>query len=133
MISKELLCEVLNVKNRFKCDILSIKINDNFLFYKLNRIKNPTKRINIHQLADKCKEWAWDKFQIDILIIKDGVKLDANHWRRNVYLQKNGKTIHFFGSHSNDIPFHNDNIAMVKACQWILDEEIKILIKSLYY
>ena len=129
IVSKELLREVLDD------DVLRIgSFNYPRLEIEVQRYSyKDWLAINIHELAHKCKEWAWKKFQIDILIIKDGVKLDANHWRRNVYLQKNGKTIHFFGSHSNDIPFHNDNIAMVKACQWILDEEIKILIKSLYY
>ena len=118
-ISKELLSEILKVE----IEDLSKAKKENEIGYK---IKNGWySSINIYELAHKCKEWAWDKFKIDILIIKDGGKLDANHWRRKVYLQNGSKTIYFLESHSNDIPFHNDNIAMFKACQWLLENKDK--------
>ena len=117
IISRELLSEVLGEK------IDTIVLINNKLHIGNSVMVG---EINIHELAHmKCKKWAWDKFKIDILIIKDGGKLDANHWRRKVYLQKNGKTIHFLESHSNDIPFHNDNIAIFKACQWLLENKDK--------
>ena len=60
MISKELLSEVLGEDRATSCNKLEMEIGNNFL------IVDDWIKINIYELAHKCKEWAYSTYGIMI-------------------------------------------------------------------
>lgn len=113
MISKELLSEVLDIENRYKCKLASFSIDSKILFFKLDRAFVATKRINIHELAHKCK-LHFVKLGYEFDIQKDNIKISK---RKDLpyYLT----TITNMNQGDNFIPY--DPYIDIKACQWILD------------
>ena len=108
MISKELLSEVLNVHVRptfyFDCETL---------VYEYDKIKDLDEcyksEINIHELAHKCKEWAF----------KQGFMFDIQwHTNRNPF----SIVIKSYGKDSQFYCAETEPEAIFKACEWILKE-----------
>jgi len=113
IISKDLLSEVLNIKSRFETDILNIKIDGNFIFYKLDRKVKPSKRINIYELAHKCIIYAWDKMY-DISPSVMGTKIVCLKTGFELYIVQREEI-------ENPKPF--DPRFTFKALQWLLDNK----------
>ncbi len=119
MISKELLSEVINRK----CiKILDID-NENSLNYMLPEQivieyveKNIIHRINIYELSNKCKVWAFNKgYALYIKIRPDILDLkDVDHF----YVVQIGT-----GSDKTARQFHADSEpeAIFEACSYIMD------------
>ena len=102
-ISKELLSEVLYIEN-----ILNIECNNLNVFYKFGDMEYPEQKgINIHELANLCKEWAIEKGYIVTVVNKD----DGLKWVVTM-------TFNFIY-----VGFHSDieSEAIFKSCQWVLD------------
>ena len=121
MISKELLCEVLEI------EIVDYAINENQV--RINQLwheDNPLNRalelintsygcrasINIYELAHKCKEWAKAYTLVSAYYFENG---EEGAW---CCLHKNlcstdGETFHA----------DNEPEAIFKACQWILENK----------
>ena len=110
MISKELLGEVL------KADIRKINnsILDGNLYYYKTFVKCKSK-INIYELAHKCKEWALSKGYI----INSGATT-SNDWSSTIY--KVIKENPYIKELSNTWE-QSENEAIFRACQWILDNK----------
>ncbi len=106
IISKELLEEVMGKK------VALFNVFSDEVLYRENSINNPwTERVNIHELAHKCKEWAILK-KYDFTILID-----------NIDIFKNGIRVHSLqnmNQHDNFIPF--DPFYDIKACEWIRKE-----------
>jgi len=101
IISKELLSEVLY----FRIRIIN-KLEDNKLYY------DDIFEINIHELAHKCKEWAFKKglFSWDL-------QYDEDYYYLIVKL--------FNGKFYQALNFSEEDIIKqeFKACQWILENK----------
>jgi len=98
MISEELLNDVLEL------DLIvhDIKIVNNTLFYTT---ENYTNKINIYELAHKCKEWALDKgYIIESYTFFDDRSENKGYARIGKYR----------------FPLKTEVEAIFKACQWIL-------------
>lgn len=119
MISKELLSEILD-KNIVADDISNIEPKDNKItfiedywdkdegsgFYRSHTI-------NIYELANKCKEWAFEKGYTII----DYIDLDNDKfWTCRAYL--NGLND---GFDWKEIYQPTSTISIFRTCQWILD------------
>jgi hypothetical protein len=70
---------------------------------------------NIHELAHKCKEWAF----------KEGYtfsfyRYKIDNYRHTIYIYKEGDSIDGIG---DVISFDTEPEAIFKACQWILDNK----------
>ena len=115
MISKELLNEVLNV------EIYGIEIPRDFLDSNTDHItiwfnEYERSRINIHELAHKCKEWALDNgYEIVSRI------LSSDHQKTgHCYIVKceyeYEKVIKIFNEKT-------EPEAIFKSCQWILENK----------
>ena len=100
MISKELLSEVLNL------NITYIERYNNSIIYKVS-VYDREEEVNIHELAHKCKEWAF----------KNGYYLTIYNDAIDVVLQSNCKVLE---NVTNDTFMYDPNLVF-KACQWILD------------
>lgn len=112
MISKELASEVLGI------DILNINyipndkdtISSNEGYFVIT--KDGTPNINIHELAYKCKEWAYEKsYHIDTL-----KSHNSKYWASVTGFCALG---HQFSI--DDCSTEPESI--FKACQWILDNK----------
>ena len=108
MISKQLLSEVLS------CEILSFYLDEVTLLYTYNKIKcideNYQDEINIYELANKCKEWAFKKDKYKWLFsYKSFTKCHCD-----IVDNQNRKFI--FISFAGD----NEPEAVFKACEWVL-------------
>jgi len=104
MISKELLSEVLKGE-RYHFKIYGIN-NQHFKIIIYGR-DFQEEELNIHELAHKCKEWAFIK----------GYKL-ASYKSKNNYICKDP----FNGNE----PYEGDDTepeAIFKACEWIMDHK----------
>ena len=112
-ISKELLSQVLAV------DIRKINgyILDGNLYYYKAFVKCKSK-INIYELANKCKEWAYS--QGYILFSK--IRLSSS--LASCYFDVMGKH-DYEDSYHNDFRAETESEAIFKACQWILDRRTK--------
>lgn len=111
MISKELLCKVLELKK-----IDEIYQEDNLLYFC-----ESNKGINIYELAHKCKEWAVSKRYslysgYDKLINKYGVYVNL------LLLGDDESTI---GGWDTEIYFiaNTEPEAIFKACQYIMENK----------
>ena len=103
MISKELLSEVLGEDRATSCNKLEMEIGNNFL------IVDDWIKINIYELAHKCKEWALSKEYV--VSSHSKYKLDGY----NCILYCNN------GEIDEDFTSDTESVAIFKACQWILD------------
>lgn len=120
IIGKELLSEVLNDKNIG--NVLSdVRVIESKIFgdIKENEIafyssKKGWQRINIHELAHRCEDWA----------IRKGFGLESGYYRDYNYSQ-----LAYVGfCKFNNVRFENPidkNKSIFDACQWILDNTSK--------
>lgn len=106
IISKELLSEVLGEKICIEDTRPYMQYSD--LCYDIYENEISTKSINIHELAHKCKEWAFDNGYY-LTIYNDAV---------DIILQTNCKLI----ENITDDSFKYSPMLVFKACQWILDQ-----------
>lgn len=102
MISKELLSEVLDDK-RIMMNKIEFEIGNSYLVVD-NYI-----RINIYELAHKCKKWA----------LNEGWWIDSNLGFINI--GKNGNGIVWKTFNGYDLKLDEPNL-IFKACKWILKE-----------
>ena len=111
MISKELLSEVFGI------DILEVQneLYKSRLYYSVANRSKPMNRqnryLNIHELAHKCKEWAFDAGEWHIKSHK--VIYPKGMWRVE------------FESPSEDLQTIHEVTepeAIFKACEWIMEQ-----------
>ena len=117
MISKELLSEIL------KCTVC-YDIHDMSVSYvKLDVVDKGTLKINIHELAHKCKEWALNQ-KCYITVDHKFTKYAYVKWyvKYDGYCRFGYKHEHEY-SERFDAPTEPE--AIFKACQWILDNKDK--------
>lgn len=117
MISKELLCEVVGFSTdeiRYIEDELN---EDNCLVYVMDydHLQVP---INVHELAHKCKEWAFDKHNLNIIAFK----INNIVYKFEIATIINSQGV-WFTKYSNKATSEPE--AIFKACQWILEKQIK--------
>lgn len=117
MISKELLSKVLGIAD---CRVNQM-IGTTLEYY--SSIKG-WRKINIYELAHKCKEWAWNtqNYQISSMFINlefktakelsEAPQCQANMWNDN------GEFAGYFDAKT-------EPEAIFKACKWILDNKDK--------
>ena len=119
MISNKLLSEVMG----YKCHIMDTK---HIHFLHNNRVNDIVYEqggdlqynINIHELAHKCKEWAY----IQGYVLFSKIRLNSSY--ASCYFD-------IMGIHDYEDDFHNDfraetePDAIFKACEWILDRNSK--------
>ena len=122
LISKELLTEVIGVEIRK----INNSILDGNLYYYKTFVKCKSK-INIYELANRCKEWAINKgYEIKSskpIVLNDEGRQVFNYWWAAWLFKFDGgcespKQIllpSFIGE--------NEPKAIFKACQWILDNK----------
>jgi len=116
LLSKELLSEVL--ENKKVKEIYEIgsnpNVGDNTLLYSLQSFED-IQDINIFELADKCKKWA---YKLDEWIIESGVTEEAYANLYGRYSCSDDEPIETF-SEDTEVG------AIFKAAQWILDNKDK--------
>jgi len=101
MINKELLSNVLGV------EIYQINIIGNDVMYKIGTAAKWTeKKINIHELAHKCKEWAYSK----------SYKIASYKSYNNWICKDPFKGDPYIGADT-------EPEAIFKACEWILEQD----------
>lgn len=104
-ISKELLSEVLGF------DVVKIEIKDNILDFDCAfDAVVIVKKINIYELAHKCKEWALNKNYI----LLSSIEIDCSYCDISFII--NNKARHKLITGASEIE------AIFKACEWILKE-----------
>jgi len=106
MISKELLSEVLG------CDYCSLKYSSTTIHYEYEfdvmwskAMQKNKAKINIYELAHKCKEWA----------LTEGFIIYSSCKSASIY-----KDLEYLYGASNE---PTEPEAVFKACQWILDNK----------
>ena len=105
MISKDLLSEVLEINiNKIK---EVHKVNN---IIKIVDTKNMYNDINIYELANKCKEWA---YEIDFYIYS----IFTFAGEGACYVTKDDEILKRLATFAGD----SEPEAIFKACQWILD------------
>ncbi len=105
IISKELISEVLGADAYSASKWIDNKIAYSTIMKTKDKMKDNF--INIHELAHKCKEWAYDK----------GYDIGEEATRIEIYDRNECKIIHY---ETKLKPFNPENI--FKASQWILDK-----------
>ena len=113
IISKELLSEVLGVKISSKYGVIGKDVKDNRFYYLLEgykHIHSDAQEINIHELAYKCKEWAWEQ----------GYVINSHYAKDDCYARANNMVEFSIESKEKTEPE-----AVFKACQWILENKDK--------
>lgn len=112
--SKELLTEILkeNVKEVYEIGS-NPNFKDNTLLFNLNGCGELC-NINIHELAHKCKEWAYTQGYILFS------KIRLNSSLASCYFDTMGKH-DYEDDYKNDFRADTEPEAIFKACQWILD------------
>ncbi len=121
MISKELLSEVLGseVKSyQTKEDNYSIKKNELGIIYASSGIIPVFGVINIHELAHKCKEWAFHR-GVSIYCIQ--YKIDKGEYC--VYIYDIHEETEILDTGVDDMTFATEPEAIFKACEWIKDNK----------
>lgn len=120
MISKELLSEVLNIHIgliELKPILENNKTDIGYLLKgsqnTVHEVHNNHKRINIYELAHRCKEWALKKDKYKWLFsykafIDCWCDIVDNHNRKNIIMSFRADT---------------EPEAIFKACQWILEDK----------
>jgi len=109
MISKELLSEVLG-EEVFEFEIA--EDDRTMLWFSTTKDPDIFQAINIHELATKCKEWAFE----NNFVIKSFCEDDGEHDGGFCGVAEIGK-IRF--------EQYREHEAIFKACQWILDNKVK--------
>ena len=120
MISKELLSEILNNKKKYDSNlyiepIVRIKYEGSGIKYNFSDgVINKSSlmhdgEINIHELAHKCKDWAFVKHDYIISSYNKGSESVATFYNKD------------FGVFCSE----TEPEAIFKACQWILDNKEK--------
>lgn len=105
IISIELVSKVLGLKSIYRI----INYADNNGINVQAREFGSWEKYNIHELAHKCKEWAFD----------NGIMFDVR-WHTN---RKPFKiSIMVYGNHSRFFVEDTEPEAVIKMCQWILDD-----------
>ena len=106
MISKELVKEVLDTNDKF------IVEGNEVIFWsgRIYRKDRETFRVNIYELANKCKKWA-DVFHV----VSIYSKVDFNGGVAYI-ITAGRKTKKFFEDSEAE--------AVFKACEWILEKKI---------
>ena len=102
-ISKELLCEVLDKDKR---NITKIKNNQSKTIVEYEQFERYWGAINIYELAHKCKEWAFDKFNYEIY----------TSTTYGYVLNEENNLVH------ESISLESEQQYCFDACQWILDK-----------
>lgn len=121
MISKELLSKILGYEATeiYKVDntLLYYETSDMAIHMKFSPYKC---NINVHELAHKCKKWAWDntrsfykKYYGNIGSISSGV----------TYQNKFYCEIGYGSGEDETFEADSEPEAIFKACQWILDNK----------
>ena len=126
IISKELVCEVLDIDERL-CRLDKL-IDNTLFFYTLNNTGEYQHYINIYELAHKCKEWAFEKgysLQSGKPIVQDDEGNQVfNYWYKCYFWE--------LDRYSFDAPIQNTKIetnsatepeAIFKACQWLFENK----------
>ena len=128
MISKELLSEVLVVELEKTQNILNpIPVGkekgSDVLFYwiKGQTLFHGCESINIHELAYKCKEWAWNNggYVIDIHYTWLGFGTVV------ISITKNRIPVHIILEEKSGFEFPLEPKYVFQACQWILENKDK--------
>ena len=106
MISKELLSEVLSNKHIInnKNDLL-IGEKEVILFSKMGSYDI---NINIHELAHKCKEWAYESGVTNFL------SGQSDYGRRCEF---------YWGFELSEFQANTEPEAIFKACEWVLENK----------
>lgn len=113
IISKELFSEVLDDKTVYNIEIYPRVVRYDRI--EIEDIVVPNCQINIHELAHKCKEWAWNNgYAIEISMI------DITDWSINVENLDTGKYCYKKTKYNISEPEF-----IFKACQWILENKEK--------
>lgn len=117
MINKNLLGEILGLKVLSIHGFMKNSFGMQLEFHSLDSEHkiNEKDHINIFELANKCKAWAWNKHQIVISSSMCGYVKDHKHYALATAIGTlNGKEI--------DEEFFADNEpeAIFKTCEWIL-------------
>ena len=108
MISKELLIEVLGIKERITHIDVSVKSKYVFWYYLTETSYSAKeKKINIYELAHKCKVWAYTAIEPCGIIASNFAE------KGNAFLKTGGIDDRYF--YANTEPE-----AVFKACEWIL-------------
>ena len=110
IVSKELVNEVLGYK------VKDIKFDKNAIKYKaLNGVKweRIFRSINIHELAHKCKEWIANRYP------RFSIKWDIG------YVKNSNETVKVWLYNKCIGEDRQEYKAIFKACQWILENEIR--------
>ena len=118
IISKELLNEVLDerVTNISEIDEHN-NLHYTFSTFNGQYADNDYDSINIYELANKCKEWAFDK-KYDFEVIR--IKREKDYGKVFIRIH----TIHTNKVNGKEFyPFNEEPEAIFKACQWILDNK----------
>lgn len=119
-ISKELFENVMGIKlgNVHNTEQELLVTNEVAMFTdikKTYKLGHPIDTIGIHELAHKCKIWAFNNgFSICVYNINDGYKIEVS---------QRGKGYFSYKSLFFDLEAEPEEI--FKACQWILDNKIK--------
>jgi len=111
MINKELLNEVLELDEKGYCrsKVMRCYVKENKVFEHWGREDRET-TVNIHELAHKCKEWAYKK---SIYHISSHLHGGGNY--SDVYQEYSEDT--YFSCIADTEPE-----AIFKACQWIYEK-----------
>jgi hypothetical protein len=113
IISKELLSEVLGI------EITRIKVKGNILEYNHDFTGYCEDDINIHELAHKCKEWAWgfrNEFRFNLNPAISGEENSKVYIVQLFSSKHTRKLIH-------GVQADTEPEAIFKACQWILENK----------
>ena len=121
VISKELLSEVLQKDLSYILDpsmiisIYKVMGSRSILRYTIKRsVSNNHESINIHELAHKCKEWAYKQGYILMSTIRTNSSLAICEF------SKSGK--HDYEDELyNNFRAHTEHEAVFLACKWILE------------
>jgi hypothetical protein len=113
MISKKLLSEVLNTKV-LNADCYKIEyVNYNTIqYFDKDIFPDERKQINIHELANKCKEWAYER---DYLIYS----IFSYAGEGSCYITKDDDIKKRLKTFSGD----SEPESIFKACEWILSQK----------
>jgi len=107
-ISKELLSEVLGENIR---GVKDKQPSERMLYFRVQ--SGVTRQINIHELAHKCKEWAYKSYGLSIW---SGYSFDDECFTCEVY--EDGQT-----SSETYWAANTEPEAFFKACEWILEQK----------
>jgi len=118
-ISKELINSVMNYNDESNRTTDNIKIKDNKIeiYYSHPDFGEDLEAINIHELANVCKEWAYNKEIIIESAIWFNAPLMEKMARAKAKCNNEDESPYFIGLSEPE--------AIFKACQWILDNKDK--------